>query len=96
MPLLLIAHPTLAEVVMGTLYTGPLYKKYMDDFILVALGSQDDGSDVMRETCAILIVCKEVVVCLCLAGAVSQPLTVCERLMTQYGLNNTDVAFTDG
>ncbi|KAA8594040.1 hypothetical protein FQN60_004874 [Etheostoma spectabile] len=78
MPLLLAAGPALAEVVMGPLYTGPLHKQYMNDFKLMALRGQDDGSDVVRETCAVLVIGEEVVVCVRLAGTVSQPLSICK------------------
>ena len=62
LPLLLGALIALAEVVVGPLDAGALEQEDVHDLVLLAVGRQDDGCDVVRKARAVLVVSVEVVV----------------------------------
>ena len=95
MLLVVAAGATLTEVVVWSLDTGILPQEDVYYLVLMAVRGQDDGGDVMRKPCTILVIGEEVVLCLCSARTVDEPPCVCEGPVTQYCLHYPNVSFTD-
>ena len=97
LPLLLRALIALAEVVVGPLDAGALEQENVHDLVLLAVGRQDDGCDVVGKARAVLVVGVEVVVAqLLLQRAERQALALREGRVVEDGLHDAHVALADG